>query len=231
MSSRKQSEANKRNAQKSTGPRTSKGKLASSRNAVKHGLLAKHIVITGENPEDYESFKTALYEDLSPNGPIENELVDLICSHAWRLRRIKRLEAALMCHQPISEQIDSLRNRLHHLTNVDMNTIGLNAIQEKMYLTDEETAECEEIERQISKLEEQLNSELLEFGGAFLRYSIDSKYEKAAAQLNRHETSIERAFYRALHELQRIQAMRAGRQTTAPIAVDIQVDDSGDRAE
>lgn len=38
MTTRRQIEANRRNAQKSTGPRTSKGVAQSSRNALRHGL-------------------------------------------------------------------------------------------------------------------------------------------------------------------------------------------------
>ena len=45
MSTEAQIQANRRNCQKSTGPRTPKGKAIVSRNALKHGLLARHNVI------------------------------------------------------------------------------------------------------------------------------------------------------------------------------------------
>ena len=42
-------EANRRNALKSTGPKTPVGREKSKRNALKHGLLSKAIVIeTGD---------------------------------------------------------------------------------------------------------------------------------------------------------------------------------------
>ncbi len=52
MSTEAQKLANRRNAQKSTGPRTPQGKAAVSQNAVKHGLLAAHVVITSESQAD-----------------------------------------------------------------------------------------------------------------------------------------------------------------------------------
>ena len=50
MSTEKQINANRQNAQKSTGPKTAEGKATSSKNAVKHGLFAEEAVIYGENP-------------------------------------------------------------------------------------------------------------------------------------------------------------------------------------
>ena len=55
MVSEKQLEANRANALKSTGPRTDEGKQASSRNAVKHGLLSTEVVMFHESKEDYEA--------------------------------------------------------------------------------------------------------------------------------------------------------------------------------
>jgi len=57
-------EANRDNAQKSTGPKTVQGKSYSSRNAMKHGLFSKELVITdGPQKEDREKFELLL-EDL-----------------------------------------------------------------------------------------------------------------------------------------------------------------------
>ena len=57
MATKKQNKANKENAKKSSGPLTKEGKAISKRNAFKHGLLAKEIVINaGDGKEDYEKF-------------------------------------------------------------------------------------------------------------------------------------------------------------------------------
>jgi hypothetical protein len=56
MSTRKQIAANRRNAGRSTGPKTAAGKDRAKGNALKHGLTAAQITVFDEHPEDFESF-------------------------------------------------------------------------------------------------------------------------------------------------------------------------------
>ncbi len=89
-------EANRRNAQKSSGPRTSEGKRRSSRNAVKHGLLARHVVLTdhaNEDPREFDELLEGLMDDYQPQGMIEKMLVERLAASFWRLRRAYRFEA------------------------------------------------------------------------------------------------------------------------------------------
>jgi hypothetical protein len=51
MTSDKKAEANRRNALKSTGPKTPGGKAAVRLNALKHGLLSQDILLPGEGEE------------------------------------------------------------------------------------------------------------------------------------------------------------------------------------
>ena len=71
----KKIEANRRNAQRSTGPRTDRGKLASKFNAVTLGLFAKHVVILvcdGYGSEkQFGKLLEALREDFQPEGTFE----------------------------------------------------------------------------------------------------------------------------------------------------------------
>ncbi len=60
MTSYRQNEANRRNALRSTGPRTQAGKLQSRRNAVRHGLTAETVIGSLEHAEDYCAFEAAL---------------------------------------------------------------------------------------------------------------------------------------------------------------------------
>lgn len=63
-------------------------------------------------------------------------------------------------------------------------------------------------------------------GEAFIR---DCGNENALAKLSRYETSLERSFYKALHELQRLQAARHGRDVPLPMAMDVEVSHTGPR--
>ena len=55
MTSQARIDANQKNAQHSTGPKTDAGKAKSSRNALKHGLTAEAAVLPNENPADFEA--------------------------------------------------------------------------------------------------------------------------------------------------------------------------------
>jgi hypothetical protein len=60
MTSLKQIEANRRNAPKSTGPKTEAGKERSRRNAVRHGLTAEAVVGALEDADAYQTFEAAI---------------------------------------------------------------------------------------------------------------------------------------------------------------------------
>ena len=96
MTSQRQFEANRANAKRSTGPRTSDGKARSRMNAVKHGLTAKYIVIGDEDPDEFEALRADLESDFQPSTRLEYELVDRLAGLIWRLRRVPGVEAALV---------------------------------------------------------------------------------------------------------------------------------------
>jgi hypothetical protein len=90
--------ANRMNALRSTGPRTTAGKRRAALNAVKAGLYAKHLVIgaLGESQEELASFCRAVIGDLDPRGAVEREVAERIAALLWRLRRPARAETATM---------------------------------------------------------------------------------------------------------------------------------------
>jgi hypothetical protein len=88
--------ANRRNALRSTGPKTERGKRTISRNAIQHGFLAREVVITaGDGEESLEEFH-ALVESLGntylPAGVVEEALVQTIATAPWRKARVIRAE-------------------------------------------------------------------------------------------------------------------------------------------
>ena len=91
MTSQKQIAANRRNAQKSTGPRSPEGKSIVAQNATTHGFTANTPLIPGEDPTAYGVFKSQLIKELNPQGPTEIMLVERIIDLSWRLKRSGRL--------------------------------------------------------------------------------------------------------------------------------------------
>jgi hypothetical protein len=95
MTSFRQIEANRRNAQFSTGPVTEEGKRRSRQNAVRHGLTAETVIDALENAEDYAAFEMAVTADYDVESAVERELVLRLASLLWRLRRATMIESGL----------------------------------------------------------------------------------------------------------------------------------------
>jgi hypothetical protein len=90
-----QIEANRRNAQLSTGPRTERGRRISSMNALRHGLTAQHVTVFDETEKDFRRFHRGLTRVLQPKGAMEAELCERVIICAWRLRRVYRIETGM----------------------------------------------------------------------------------------------------------------------------------------
>jgi len=112
MASVAQIQANRLNAQKSTGPRTAAGKERASRNALKHGLLAREAVIQGEDPEEFERYREQMLESLAPAGAVEAMLAERVVGLSWRLRRAERLQNAAFAALDDAEPTPLLDARL-----------------------------------------------------------------------------------------------------------------------
>jgi hypothetical protein len=95
MSSFRQIDANRRNAQPSTGPVTEEGKKRSRRNALRHGLTAETVIDALEDAEDYAAFEMAVTADYDAQSAVERELVLRLASVLWRLRRATAIESGL----------------------------------------------------------------------------------------------------------------------------------------
>jgi hypothetical protein len=93
MTSDRQIQANRLNAQKSTGPLTPEGKARVRMNARRHGLTGRDIVLPNEKPEDYDAFREGILNSLDPYGEVEGYLADRIVADAWRLQRVIKIEA------------------------------------------------------------------------------------------------------------------------------------------
>ncbi|MHB1559978.1 MAG: hypothetical protein ACYC61_21210, partial [Isosphaeraceae bacterium] len=96
MASERQIAANRRNALKSTGPRTEAGKARSRRNAITHGLHAHIETLPDDEKGAFEERLNAWKDTLQPCTPYEEDLVRRLAGYSWRLDRADRVQTALI---------------------------------------------------------------------------------------------------------------------------------------
>jgi hypothetical protein len=96
MPSQKQIDANRRNAQKSTGPVTEAGKAVAKFNALRHGMTAESAVLPYEDHLAYAMLREALLSHYAPANIAEELLVDVVANSYWRLLRARRVETSTM---------------------------------------------------------------------------------------------------------------------------------------
>ena len=91
MATDKQSAANRRNAQKATGPKSAEGKFKSSLNALRLGLYSQTFIIKTEDEQVFQNFSAGFIDEFKPQTPSELELLEQLISIAWRRHRLAGL--------------------------------------------------------------------------------------------------------------------------------------------
>ena len=238
--------ANQQNARRSTGPRTPEGKARVRHNALKHGLLAKEVIVPlGDEYEKRAAFYRLLADlgqHYAPVGPIEAMLVEMIAVAYWRLRRATRAEVGELIDEyddvpPRVEDVpnlsgvaETLRRQVEaadpdsdfgtwlqnegdilaglgwDLQEVAAHINKLRSDERKPWLlqTLEETKqEC--WQHQIEQVV-QINRQNREL--SVQRPLLGSGSSEAVANILRYETTIERQLYRAITQLEKLQATR-----------------------
>ena len=105
---RKRIRANRRNAKKSTGPKTQAGKRIVSRNALTHGLRSQHFpILPYENTAEYREFEEAMERDCYPRGILQRQVVYQITQISWKLRRIPDVLARI--NEEVAERSNLLK--------------------------------------------------------------------------------------------------------------------------
>jgi hypothetical protein len=101
MTTAKQIEANRRNAKKSTGPKTARGRAVVRWNGLKHGLNARTLILPGENLADFKALLHALEAEHQPTTPRERKLVKESAEATWRAGRILRNQHHVDLARPV----------------------------------------------------------------------------------------------------------------------------------
>jgi hypothetical protein len=106
MTTDRQAESNRLNAQKSTGATSQAGREASSRNSLRHGLLAQALTLEGESPDAFQTYLESLYQLFQPANVHETALIDTMAVSHWRKMRAIALEGATVNHKIRDQYLD-----------------------------------------------------------------------------------------------------------------------------
>jgi hypothetical protein len=85
--SEKQQKANRQNAQQSTGPKTPEGKQAVRFNALTWSLRARSLMISSDDPEEYQQLWNNLEAEWQPQTHTERYYLEQMATSNWLLTR------------------------------------------------------------------------------------------------------------------------------------------------
>jgi hypothetical protein len=135
--------SNRRNALKSTGPKTSGGKQRVSRNAVQHGFYSKWLLIQhpdgNEGADEYQDLYATIFKHYQPVGWPEERWVETIAVWSWRLRRVIRHESGQINRSLSQHRYDVQQSRAADPEEPEFVPAGgeMDAMVDHLFLTSE----------------------------------------------------------------------------------------------
>ena len=96
MSSLRRIKSSRANGSQSQGPVSAQGKSRASLNALRHGLMAKCVVLQAESPQGFQETLDEYLLHFQPTDAVELGLVEEMVSAWWRLRRTWAIETRLL---------------------------------------------------------------------------------------------------------------------------------------
>ena len=155
-------ESNRRNSQKSTGPRTATGKKRVSRNAVRHGFFSKFLLIQHrdgkESQGEYDDFYASVRKHYQPVGWLEEAWVEKIAVWSWRLRRLIRCEAGQIDRALAGHSYELQQSKMDDLAELESAPSGIpemNALTDHLFLPEKE--DLDKLLRYEAMINRQLN--------------------------------------------------------------------------
>jgi hypothetical protein len=229
MASQEQIDANRRNAKKSCGPKSARGKQLVRLNAVKHGLRAEHVVLPGEDREEFEDLCRNLYEGWQPVGIREILLLDEIVDGRWLLQRVRIIRSART-----RKEYETLeRARAEEIVDVPLNASKMTIRQMvtfkeeyRKYKEREELRKSEENPHDVlDKYQDELTGDDHATDAPLDPFTtLAVAYRRSAKDLellSRYEGAILRRLRNAERELERLQEARKSSTAKAPTVIDV----------
>lgn len=212
MGTHAQNQANRRNAQKSIGPRTDAGKAKSRMNALKGGLsspVCAQLLLPTEIPGVFDAFRDAFLATLKPVGATEEQLATDVIELSWRLGRVANIERGILANGVADAEerfLDGYR-RMLEITRAEAmrEATGIRDPEQVVKVTDEELHE--QLVNRICDAHTLKDTEEARLARGFIE---DAAGPNAMAKLTRYETALARRRERALEKLETLQAARSG---------------------
>jgi hypothetical protein len=217
MTTERQKAANQANAGNSTGPKTPEGKAAVRFNAFRHGLLARDVLLPGEDEDALEDLRNRIRADFSPADAIEEFLVERLVNLMWRLQRLGRLETALLYSRVHNIKAELLKMRIRSYEERYWDEPG----RKPMFIKNK--ARHSQAKEALAQAENESGRDEVLLG---LVIAADANDSDALANITRYERNFERSLFRILEELNRHRDRRRNRR--APPILDVVTLDAGD---
>jgi hypothetical protein len=119
MASAAQIDANRLNAQHSTGPKTPAGKDTASRNRTSHGLASGVLFLEGDDPALFNTLLCELVADHRPVGMTEEILVFKLAEQIWFGDRASRLLTQALDRNTREDNAKQVSLMLRYKTSAD----------------------------------------------------------------------------------------------------------------
>lgn len=213
--------ANRGNALSSSGPRTERGKSNASHNALRHGILAKRVVLeTDEERAEYEKLVQSWDAEFNPKGVLENFLVEEVVTINWRLQISLGLETReLSRRQDERDQVDGVFHSKLALPISDWD-LPLSGGWECERLVVRAAAGKDETNSSASRgpgvFQNQVVREFQKSGNHASQEAghleVEAVLGSSLANMTRYQAALKRDFYRAIDKLCTLQTERRRRE-------------------
>ena len=168
----------------------------------------------GENPDDFDSFRAGLLISLDPQGELEGALAERIAADLWRLRKVPIFEATL--HRRSCKEL-LVKQAAESVRQYESTENNILEIWERKVVADRDRQAHKDAEQRLAQARAELDDP------AFNITRVLEMFPEPLSNLWRHEVALSRSMLRTLHELERLQARRAGEHVPVPVAVDVDV--------
>ncbi len=220
--------ANRANSLRSTGPVSPAGKATVARNAVRHGLLARQPVLSGEDLGAFHELRDGIQASLRPSGGLEQALVDRVVSIVWRLQRLTIIEAGILTSFTAgvleSRAEAALRPRLGQDASIRKllsDRFAKTVTKPALTFSPVDSTEREDATRELAIARAEKRRPEVALAAGFMRAVAETDY---LGLLARYETTLSRDLDRTLDRLARLQELRGFTAGSASAATQVASD-------